>query len=519
MISINSLLRRSAKTSSKAQARERNALEKPARFFGREPVAFDLITQLTYMSAIATAGISRSQLFEYTAGLSYSTSVLFRRIHWAAQRLNYDYVQACEAVAETLTDENLRSLLLRFSSSLASGEGEGPFLAREMEVQLELYGKAYERDLESLQRWTDAYVALMVSAALIVVISLVSMMIYSVGAGLIVGLAAVVIGTTFLGSWIVYSVAPLEVKSCSLAEYSHERHFAALLARYILPIGLAASAGTMLLGFSLPFAFITMSIFFFPVGLLAMREDLQIDRRDRDVASVLRAMGSMVTAMGSTVSEALARLNRRSLGSLEPQVKRLHVRLRTGLRSELSWTRFSAESGSELVTRTVRIFWDGVRLGGDAEKISGLAAMLAQKVSLLRSSRKLVSSTFTFIMVPLHVALLSILLFVSEVLAVFGSKMAEVQSQGLSSDVANEANVSTTLLFSAPDISLVRSFIIAVILILTAANTIAPYAASGGHPYKLCLYASVMCFLSGLAMLLIPAFVHALFVSVASAPM
>ena len=187
-------------------------------------------------------------------------------------------------MAETLSDENMRSLLLRFASALSSGEGEAPFLAREMEVQLELYGKAYERDLETLQRWTDAYVALMVSAALIVVISLVSMMIYSMGGGLIIGLAVVVIGTTFLGSWIVYTVAPLEVKACTLADFSHERHFAALLARYVLPVGLAASAGVMLLGFGLALAFITMSVFLLPIGVLAMREDLQIDRRDRDIS-------------------------------------------------------------------------------------------------------------------------------------------------------------------------------------------------------------------------------------------
>ncbi len=518
MISINSLLRRNAKDSSSELAKERDKLNKPARFFGRDPVAFDLVTQLTYMSAIATAGISRAQLFEHTANLNYSTSVLFRRIHWAAQRLNYDYAQACEVVAETLTDENMRSLLLRFASALASGEGEAAFLAREMEVQLELYGKQYERDLETLQRWTDAYVALMVSAALIVVISLVSMMIYSMGAGLIVGLAAVVIGTTFIGSYIVYTVAPLEIKGCSLADFSHERHFAALLARYVLPVGLAASAGVMLLGFSLAVAFITMSAFLFPVGMLAFREDRQIDRRDRDIASVLRAMGSMVTAMGSTVGEALTRMNRRSLGSLEPQVKRLHVRLRNGLRSDLSWTRFAAESGSEMVSRSVRIFWDGVRLGGDAEGISRLASALAMKVSLLRASRKLVSSTFTFVMIPLHVALLSILLFVSQVLVIFGTKMVEVQSQGLDTSVASDASVTPTLLFAAPNMAFVRSFIVAVILVLTLANTFAPYAASGGHPYKLCLYGAIMCFLSGVAMLVIPAVVQALFASV-SAPL
>ena len=113
---------------------------------------------------------------------------------------------------------------------------------------------------------------------------------------------------------------------------------------------------------------------------------------------------------------------------------------------------------------------------------------------------------------------MSILLFVTEVLIIFGSKMVEVQSQGLDQGIANDAEVSTTLLFTSPDMAFVRSFIIAVILILTAANTIAPYAAAGGHPYKLCLYASVMCFLSGVAMLVIPAVVQALFASVA-APM
>jgi len=518
MISISSLLRRNAKASSRETAVAQEKTEKPPRFFGKDPVAFDLVTQLTYMSAIATTGISRSQLFEHTAELNYSTSIIFRRIHWAAQRLNYDYAQACEVVAETITDENLRSLLLRFASSLSSGEHEEGFLAREMAVQLELYGKSYERDLETLQRWTDAYVALMVSAALIVVISLVSMMIYSMGAGLILGLVVVVIGVTFIGSWLVYAIAPVEVKACTLADYSHERHFASVLARYVLPVGIAMSAGVALLGFGLPLTFITASIFLLPVGALAFREDLQIDRRDRDVSSVLRALGSMVATMGSTVSEAIARLNRRSLGSLEPQVKRLHIRLRYGLCPDLSWTRFAAESGSELVTRSVRVFRDGIRLGGDADSISQLAATYAMKVSLLRASRKLVSSTFTFIMIPLHVALLAILLFVTQVLVVFSSKMVEVQSQGMSDQVAIDAGVNTNLMFSAPNTDFVQAFVLAVVLVLTISNSFAPYAASGGHPYKICLYGSVMTFLSGVAMLVVPTIVQGLFASV-SAPM
>jgi flagellar protein FlaJ len=251
--------------------------------------------------------------------------------------------------------------------------------------------------------------------------------------------------------------------------------------------------------------------------VLAFREDLQVDRRDRDIASVLRALGAMVNAMGSTVAEALTRLNRRSLGSLEPQVKRLHVRLRCGLRSDLSWARFAAESGSELVTRSVRVFWDGVRLGGDADRISLLAANFSMKVSLLRQSRKLVSSTFTFVMVPLHGALLAILLFITEVLIIFGSKMVEVQQQGMTdSTIATEAQVDTDLMFVSPNVAFVKAFVVAVIMVLTVTNSFAPYAAAGGHTYKLALYGAVMTFLSGVAMLLIPLMVQGLFSSVAA---
>ena len=70
--------------------------------FSRAPVDFDLLSQLTHMSAVATSGMSRAQLFEGTAGLSYSTSKYFRQVHLVAQRLNYDYSRACEVVADTV---------------------------------------------------------------------------------------------------------------------------------------------------------------------------------------------------------------------------------------------------------------------------------------------------------------------------------------------------------------------------------------------------------------------------------
>ncbi len=487
------------------------------QIFSREPLDFDLLSQLTHMSAVSTAGMSRAQLFGGTAGLSYSTAKFFRQVHQVAQRLNYDYSRACELVADTVKEESVRNLLLHFATSLSSGEKEEQFLMREAAVQLETYGKEYDQKIETLQKWTDAYVALMVSATLVVVISLVSMMIYPFSPVAIVGLAGLMVCVTFVGGWLIFTVAPLEVKTHSLKYRSPEQVRAGNLAKFLLP--LATIVG--LVGgwfFGLAFALIVAGVFIAPVGYVALVDDWRIDQRDRDIATFLRALGSVLGQAGITVADALSRLNRRALGSLEPPVRRLHIRLRNGISSDLSWLRLAAETGSELVTRCVRVFWDGVRVGGDTEKIATLASEFALKISLLRADRKLVANTFIFVVVPLHAVLMGILLFVTEVVQVFGNELAKVQSESLQSDVASEAGVGDALLFAAPALEFIPVFVGTVALMLTAANSFAPYAAAGGHRLKLCLYAAVMMIIAGIALIVVPHIVQALFENVASTP-
>jgi flagellar protein FlaJ len=514
MISIKSFLRRDGKASSSEPHEESPGA---SSLFSREPLDFDLISQLTHMSAVATAGISRDRLFEGTARLDYSTSRFFRRVHRVAQRLNYDYSHACEMVAETTGPENVQNLLLRVSTALSAGEPEEQFLARETEVQLELYGKKYERDMESLRKWTDAYVALMVSCILMVVISMVSMMIYSMGAGLVVGLAFVVLLVTIAGSWVIFSVAPHEVKTHRLARKSPEQYQMARLAQILLPV--AAVFGAVLgLTFGLGLALIGSAVVLAPLGYVAFRDDWRVDARDQDIATFLRALGGVMNAVGTTVSEGLSRLNRRSLGALEPHVRRLYVRLGNNISPQLCWLRFAGETGSELVTRSVRVFWDGLRLGGDAGQVGSLASTFAQKVALQRASRKLVSTTFAWVVVPLHAVLLSIMLFITEVMRIFGGELSKVQDQSLNSDIMSEAGVSNFLLYSAPNMRFVSLFVGMMILVLTAANSFAPYAAGGGNRYKLCLFAAIMMFMSGVAILVIPAVVSVLFQNIAAAP-
>jgi flagellar protein FlaJ len=490
--------------------------QRPTSLFRPTATEYDLVAQLTYMSALATANVGRENLFQKTAELGYSTSGYFHRVHLVAQRLNYDYARACQLVADATDNEIIRSLLLRFSSSLASGEPETVFLARETEITLEQYSRKYERDLESLRKWTDAYVALMVSVTLVVVVSLVSMMIYSVGTLFILGLATVMIGIAVLGDWVIYRTSPVEPKTHRRHEKSKTQDQMFAVARILLPAGalLGAVVGVV---FSIGAGMVAAGVMVAPVGIMAFIDDHEVDKHDRDLSTFLRSLGSIVGAIGTTVTDGMERLNQRSLASLEQGVRRLHVRLRSGIRPDLCWDRFVAETGSELVDRSVSTFWDTIKLGGDPDQIGFLSSLFALKISLMRENRKLVSQTFMYLMVPLHAVLIAILLFVTEVMVVFAQQLNNIQSQALTNTdptTTGGMDVTNVLAFASPDIGFIRGFALVVTIVLTVVDTWAPHATSGGHHHKVWLYAAIMLLMSGIALMFVPHVVGGLFQSV-----
>jgi flagellar protein FlaJ len=270
--------------------------------------------------------------------------------------------------------------------------------------------------------------------------------------------------------------------------------------------------------FNLGIAMIVSSLLLTPIAWLVWQDDKKIDQRDKDMPAFLRGLGSVMGAVGTTVGEGLSRLNRRSLGAMEMHVRKLYVRLTNDLPPDMTWARLAGETGSELVTRTVRIFSDGIKVGGDPAAVGELASSFGQKVALLRASRSLVSNSFAFVVVPMHAALLGIILFVTEVVLIFGGKIAEVQEQNLDSDLIAEAGVSNAIVFAAPDAGFIRFLVVISIIMLTAANSFAPYAASGGHRYKIFNFAVIMTLISGVFYIVIPEVVQGLFASVAETP-
>jgi len=181
-----------------------------------------------------------------------------------------------------------------------------------------------------------------------------------------------------------------------------------------------------------------------------------------------------------------------------------------------------AETSSELVHRVVRGFWDGNNLGGDPEKIGAYTADMALRVWLLRAKKKLVSSTFNYVIIPMHIALTGTLVFISEVVTAFNTKLVEAQeiteTENASSINPEDIGIPGALSFQSFDTAFIGTMVMIVILSLTAINGFAPRAAAGGHSYKTAFFGSITMVTSGIILILLPPMAQSLFSDTLSTP-
>lgn len=480
--------------------------------FNKDLLGVDLFCELTHLSAIASSGLGRAQIFEQAANLPYQSARYFREVHNLAVRLNYNYAEACRIVGEKTKELEPRGLLLRMAGALVAGEQESDFLAREAFALGESYGNEYERAIDRARIWTDAYVALVLSSAMVVVISAVSMIIFPVPTSFVLVLGGSMVLVTVFGAWLMYRASPKEVKTHSLPMSSVEQTLARFLFKVTLPTAAAICLLLGLAGVPLGWIMLVGAVLALPTGVLAQIDDMKVDRRDEDISSFLRSLGGIAKAIGSTLTDALGRMDMASHHSLEQPARRLYRRLRLGLNPDLCWERFISETGSEHVNRSVRIFWNGMYLGGDAQVVGNQSSMFALKVSLLRAKRRMLSSSFGLLCIAVHAAISALLVCIYEVMVFFTTSFQKA-SAGLGSDTADALQGMSTfaVYLGSNQLSLLRVMTVMMVVILTATNAVAIKVVGGGSNLKYVFYLSILLAISGACLAFGPGVILSLF--------
>jgi len=507
------LRRRGKKASSKNEPSEIEAAKKlaskkvivrkkkPSSTKGQELLHFDLYYQISYMSAISTAGISRDRIFEYSSQLPDRAAVYFREIQRMATQLGYDYAEACRLEGESVEDETVRSLLLRLAGTLSAGESEADFFGREADVLGSNYTSGYERKLASLKQWTDAFCALIVSAALVIIIGVVSTMIWKTDMIFVIALVTLSVGINITGAWLISLMSPKEVVTLSKPS-SKEQRLARTLFLILLPAATVVALLLIMSGAGLGWVMLAFAVLIFPIGYVTLSDDNKITKKDNEIGAFLRSLGGVATAIGTTVTDAIGRLDLRSVSSLYREANSLKVRLQTGILSALCWRKFVLEVGSVIVNRSVGMFRDAMALGAEAQDAGNRASSYSVTLSLLRAQRKMISRPFSWLVFCMHGAVLLLMVLVTEVMNQFGSMVGQLEQD--IPGATGSSSIGSYFTFSFAGIQLLNTLVLPVILVLTVVNAMAPKIVDGGHNYKLFYYLSITMGISGTLMIVIP---------------
>ena len=470
-------------------------------------ISFDLLSNLAYMASLASADLPREKLLERVGQQpGMSTSVVFEQTSLLAARLGVEYTRALQLVAAKVRASTLKSLLLRFASTIASGESEHVFIREESRLEAGRYANAYARSIENLKKWTDAYAALLVSVTLIVVVALVSTLLGALEESFVLIVGASMFLIISLGVYLIMRTSPYEQLTYDGETGGPpERQRARFLLRTFGPLGFMMA---VVLGyaFGLGWGLIAFGIGLFPAGWYARADDKKVRAIDSEVTMFIRSLGAIAGATASTLTNALSNLDLRSMGSLQPHIVRLRTRLTSQLPTKLSWEQFKSETGNELLARSVTMLVDATEAGGSAEEVGEIASSYSSSVAELREMRALTSSSFNFLVIPLHVAMTGLLLFILQIVVTFDVKLREV-----SSELGNQASATSaggpTLsldLFQSQNLTLISGMITMAILTMTLANALSPKFAAGGSDLNIATNLSLTCVLSGITMIFVP---------------
>jgi len=485
-------------------------------------IGFDLLSSLTYMSVLSIANLPRDNVLEECGRQNSKTSVFFEYVHRLVKRVGMEYTHAFQLVSERAKPESLKSLLLRFSASISSGESEQEFIVQEAKAERERYSNEYEKSIENLRKWTDAYAAILISVTLIMVVSLVSSMMGSLPQSFVSIMAFAVLFITSIGLFVIYKSAPVEQVMFDRDEYTTKsRRLARRLLITLVPLALVV---TMLIaprfgligGFSVAFLFIGVSLA--PTGFLAWKDSARVTKLDSELPTFVRSLGNVAGATGFTITQALTKIDTKSMGSLKSYINPLNSRLAARLPVEVCWERFRDETGSELVNRTTKMLVDGTELGAQADQVGQICSDYAQTVTGLRAKLYLASSTFSYLTIPMHATTTFILVFVLHIITGFNNRLSSVDisdasassqnaldNAGAQVQVGDPSGVTGSIsIFQDQDLTGVTAIIIFVVIILTIANALAPKFASGGSDLKIASYLSIMCLISGFILGVVP---------------
>jgi len=491
--------------------------EKIAQITESRKMAADLLFMTTYMDSLAIANATRPEIFSYAAKRSeYISAKYIARVDTFVKKWNYSYAEGLSIVAERTSNETLKSMLNRYANSIQAGVPDDDFLSSELLTIRSLYRSQQEQGLSMLEKWGDAYIAMLLAGTVIAVTIMISVVIYSMGnlqATLNLAYAIILVICIF-GIFLMYTSAPYDPKTHDLAgRRSKEQETIHSMERIILPVAALAVIAMALLGISAGLIFILVGILMAPMGIIGFIDDKNIIQRDDEFSTFIKNFGAVMGGKSTTPAIALGSIDRKSLNALDPLINSVYSKLNLGLDEKQTWDKFIGETGSHLISKYLNIFRDTVALGGPPQPIGAVISSSMLEQTLQRQKKDMQARSFLFLLVPMHITMTGIFVVLYEILHTLtgsvSTMMAQFSQNATSSGGMGGADISQVLsggmgMFTNFPTQTMNTFVVITIAILTISNITAIRIVGGGGRYMYYFYAAIFFALTGIVLIIAP---------------
>lgn len=394
---------------------------------------------ITYMGGLSTSQAARDDIFAKAASKKEefgAAAAEIERVRIIAKSWNFGYIDATIVVAKTTPSRLFEDFLSRFSQALDSGEPLSEFLAKEQRVIIDRWSSNYRRKLKGLENLADAYLAVQTSLAFVSITVLMMITLFGGGGPVLLMLMLLIVFSANTALTAAHgSVAPND-PLCIKGQKTpgNEKLFQLMLFSLIIVLPLVLFAALI---FRIPFAIclILVGLGFLPTGRAAEQYQKDIARRDENYPIFIRTLGGTSSALGGSLFDSVELLTKQHFGALTKAVRLLNARAKFGVEAHIVWDSFARETESNLIHKFMKLYVEGVDMGGDPSKISQFVSEIVERILELRKDRDQVVGSFRGSMYPLTLVIVGMLVFMETILRMLSQAFAnapEVAQMGFS---------------------------------------------------------------------------------------
>ena len=355
-------------------------------------------------------------------------SNIFSKIYILVERWNYTLHKAAKYVSSQIAEKKLREFLARLSDSLNVNVNLSEFMKVEYEKMMAEKSAEFDRALERVKKFIEAYSALMTSSTFLSVSMILLAMIYGVEISRIITLTAICIVCSLA------AMVLLTLKTMSPDPVIHDDprkpERLLVLERANLPLMIAAMASSTLLMISLSpsessidpisTSMLMAGAPLFIIGWMGRRWVRSAEKMDEHYAPFIKSLGDALEVSGSLESACkLIAVN--DYGPINKLLRRLMKRLKLGFDQGKVLEMLGVESLSNLALSMSRIEADSLRYGSRQSITSKTIHDYVLSHLVNRKKRRQVAGTLRGLAIPLQATFSAIAALISVLTRILSS--------------------------------------------------------------------------------------------------